>query len=140
MRYVCLFALLLPSLSAQDGAALYKARCASCHDAPAGRTPGLAAIKAMTAESIYASLSFGAMKTQAEGLSTAEIFALLGYIAPTGGAKPESPGAVTNTCKGGAAFSITDNSPQWNGWSPSVTNSRYQDARSAALAAAVDGK
>ena len=33
MRYVCLLVLTLPLLSAQDGAAIYKERCASCHDA-----------------------------------------------------------------------------------------------------------
>lgn len=136
MRYVCLLALLLPSLSAQDGAALYKARCASCHDAPTGRTPGLAAIKAMSAESIYSAVTAGAMKTQAAGLSTAEIFALIGYIAPTGGAKPEAPAAITPTCKNDSPFHLHANAPQWNGWSPSLTNSRYQDARSAGLPAA----
>ncbi len=36
MRYVCLLALILPALSAQDGAAIYKERCASCHDVPGG--------------------------------------------------------------------------------------------------------
>ena len=43
MRYVCLFVLMLPALSAQDGAAIYKERCASCHDMPAARVPSLAA-------------------------------------------------------------------------------------------------
>ena len=51
--------------------------------------PALSAIKAMSGEAIYIALTSGAMKTQAEGLSTAQIFALLGYIAPTGGASGE---------------------------------------------------
>jgi outer membrane protein assembly factor BamB len=53
MRYVCLLAFIMPVLSAQDGAAIYKERCASCHDAPEGRVPSLAAIKAMSGEAIY---------------------------------------------------------------------------------------
>ena len=70
MRYICLLALMLPPLSAQDGAAIYKERCAACHDAPKGRIPALSAIKAMSGEAIYAALTTGLMKTQAEGLST----------------------------------------------------------------------
>lgn len=136
MRYVCLLALLLPSLYAQDGAAIYKSRCASCHDTPTGHTPSLATIKAMSGEAIYTTLSSGVMKTQAEGLSTTDLFALIGYIAPTGGAKPESAAAIAPTCKGGAAFHVTANGPQWNGWSPSLTNSRFEDAAAAGLTAA----
>jgi polyvinyl alcohol dehydrogenase (cytochrome) len=102
MRYVCLFVLMLPVLSAQDGAAIYKERCASCHDTPAARVPSIAAIKAMSGEAIYIALNSGVMKTRAEGLSTADIFALLGYIAPTGGAPAAAP-AFTPTCKADAA-------------------------------------
>ena len=134
MRYVCLLAVILPVLSAQDGAAIYKERCASCHDAPQERVPSIAAIKAMSGEAIYVALTNGAMKGRAEGLSTAQIFALIGYIAPTGGAQA-APVSVTPTCKGDAPFRLAANSPQWNGWSPSVTNSRFQDKPFAGLAA-----
>jgi hypothetical protein len=85
MRYVCLLTLMIPILPAQDGGAIYKERCASCHDAPAGRVPALSAIKAMSGEAVYLALTSGSMKAMAEGLTTAQIFALLGYIAPTGG-------------------------------------------------------
>jgi polyvinyl alcohol dehydrogenase (cytochrome) len=135
MRYVCLFALILPLLPAQDGTSIYKERCAACHDAPEGRVPSITAIKAMSGESIYMALTSGVMKSRAEGLSTAQIFALLGYIAPTGGAHPAAP-SFTPTCKGDAAFRVDANSPRWNGWSTSVTNSRFQDAAAAGLAAA----
>jgi polyvinyl alcohol dehydrogenase (cytochrome) len=134
MRYVCLFALMLPVLHAQDAAAIYKERCASCHDTPLERVPSLAAIKAMSGEAIYIALSSGVMKSRAEGLSTADIFALIGYIAPTGGSHTEA-GAITATCKGDSAFRPAADSSQWNGWSPSVTNARFQDAASAGLAA-----
>jgi polyvinyl alcohol dehydrogenase (cytochrome) len=125
-------------LSAQDGAAIYKERCASCHDMPEGRTPPLSAIKAMTGEAVYTALTTGAMKTQAEGLQPPQLFALLGYIAPTGSASAPS---VTGTCAGdvspsSAAFTSAMNAPRWNGWSTSATNSRFQDARSAGLTAA----
>jgi len=82
------FTLLLLTMTglsqAQDGAALYKERCASCHDSPAGRTPSIGAIKQMTGEAVYAALTNGAMKSQASGLSTQEVISLLVYIAPAG--------------------------------------------------------
>lgn len=135
MRYVCLFALMLPMLSAEDGAAIYKERCAICHDAPQERVPPLAAIKAMSGEAIYAALTNGVMKSRAEGLSTPQIFALIGYIAPSGGAQP-TPATITPTCKSGGAYQFSPDAPQWNGWSPTLTNSRFQDAAGAKLAAA----
>jgi polyvinyl alcohol dehydrogenase (cytochrome) len=139
MRYVCLFVATMSVLSAQDGASIYKERCASCHDMPEGRVPSITAIKAMSGEAIYIALTNGSMKTRAEGLSTAQIFGLLGYIAPTGGTQTAPP-TFERTCKGDAAFKPTGDSPRWNGWSASVTNSRFQDAASAGLAAANVGK
>jgi polyvinyl alcohol dehydrogenase (cytochrome) len=145
MRYVCLFAvftlvLSTPALSAQDGAAIYKERCASCHELAEGRAPALSVIKAMSGEAIYAALTSGKMKTQAEGMGTAQIFTLLGYIAPTGNAAGESP-SLTRTCKTSpplrpGTYKATMSAPRWNGWSPTSTNSRFQDARGAGLSAA----
>jgi polyvinyl alcohol dehydrogenase (cytochrome) len=136
MRCAFLLAVILPILSAQDGAAIYKERCAKCHDMPAARVPSLATIKAMSGEAIYVALTNGLMKTQAEGLSTPELFALIGYIAPTGGTQAAAPPVFTPTCKSESAFHVAANSPQWNGWSTSATNSRFQDAASAGLTAA----
>jgi polyvinyl alcohol dehydrogenase (cytochrome) len=135
MRYVCLFSLMIPILSAQDGGAIYKERCAMCHDAPAGRVPALSAIKAMSGEAIYAALTSGSMKSRAQGLTMPQIFALIGYIAPTGGTQAAAP-KFERTCKGDAAFQPGADSSRWNGWSPSLTNARFQDARAAGLAAA----
>src|SRR5579884_780346 len=135
MRYACLFALTASLLRAQDGAAIYKQRCASCHDQPAGRVPALSAIKAMSGEAIYTALTQGTMQTQAKGLSTGEILALIAYIAPTGGSHA-APADLTPTCKSEAPFQIGPNMPQWNGWSTSPANSRFQDAAAAGITAA----
>ncbi len=142
MRHTCLplvmiVALSARVLSAQDGAAIYKERCASCHDAPEGRVPAISAIKAMSGEAIYVALTSGPMRTQAQGLSMAQIFALLGYIAPTGAANAPS---LERTCKEDSSTSVAAlksalNAPRWNGWSTSATNSRFQDAASAGLTA-----
>jgi polyvinyl alcohol dehydrogenase (cytochrome) len=129
-----------PVAPVADGAAIYKERCASCHDMPQGRVPALAAIKSMSGEAIYVALTSGAMKTQAQGMSIVQIFSLLGYVAPTGGAAADAP-SLARTCKPEATSTSADfkaamNAPRWNGWSTSVTNSRFQDASSAGLTAA----
>jgi len=144
MRHLCLSAVITLILftqfvSAQDGAAIYKERCASCHDASEARVPSLGSIKAMSGPAIYGTLTSGAMRTQAQGLSTSQIFALIGYIAPTGTTSASAPD-LTRTCKGDPSpglgiLKAAMNAPRWNGWSTSPTNSRYQDATSSKLAA-----
>lgn len=145
MRYVCLLAVIIlvlsaPVLSAQDGAAIYKERCASCHDMPESRAPALSAIKAMSGEAIFLALTSGKMKTQAEGLGITQIFGLLGYIAPTGNTAGTQGPSLARTCKTDAASDAVAmksalGAPRWNGWSTSTTNSRFQDAGSAGLTA-----
>ena len=139
MRYVCLFALATWTLWAQDGAAIYKERCALCHDTPAARVPSLATIKEKSGEAIYLALTRGVMQTQAAGLSSAQIIALITYIAPTGGAQAAAPD-ITATCGSQPAFQAAANTAQWNGWSTSLTNSRFQDAASAGLTASDLGR
>jgi polyvinyl alcohol dehydrogenase (cytochrome) len=46
---------------AQDGAALYKEHCASCHDAGADRAPRLDLLRAMPPQRILDALEFGSM-------------------------------------------------------------------------------
>src|SRR5579875_1384301 len=135
MRYVYLFLCTASLVCAQDGAAIYKARCASCHETPAPRVPALSAIREMSGEAIYLALTHGAMKTQAAGLSSAEIFAVISYIGPTGGthAPTETPAA---TCKGEPAAAAGRETAEWNGWSTSLTNSRFEDAAAAGFSAA----
>ncbi len=67
------------------------------------------------------------------------MFALIAYIA-RGGRTPAPTPAVTPTCKNSDASQFEANlsngsSPQWNGWSPDATNSRFQNAASAGLSA-----
>jgi polyvinyl alcohol dehydrogenase (cytochrome) len=133
MRYAWVLVLATTGLiKAQDGETLYKNRCASCHDSPEGRTPSIDSIRQMTGEAVYAALTNGAMKSQASGLSTQELISLLVYIAPAGGASAKP--AFEKSCTGNAPFK--PGASAWGGWSPSITNSRYQDAKAAGLAAA----
>jgi polyvinyl alcohol dehydrogenase (cytochrome) len=134
MRYAGLLILTLAGLvRAQDGEVLYKERCASCHDSPTGRAPSINAMRQMTAQAVYDSLTNGAMKAQTNGLSTQAVISLLVYLAPAGGAggKP----TFEKSCPADAP-SFAPSASAWGGWSPGVTNARYQGAQAAGLAAA----
>jgi polyvinyl alcohol dehydrogenase (cytochrome) len=136
MRYVCLIALFAGSVVwAQDGAAIYKERCASCHDSPAERVPSLNTIQRMSGEAIYQALTQGTMKTQASGLSSALLFSLIGYIAPTGETNAQAVTVPIRTCSSHPPLPVAVDGAEWNGWSTSVTNSRFQNAAAGGMSA-----
>src|SRR5690349_9324141 len=72
--YMCLCSLsgAVP-LPAQDGAALFKTHCATCHESgDPSRVPSRAVLKQMTPEQILTALEKGAMKVQGSERSRAE--------------------------------------------------------------------
>ena len=71
MRYLCLIAILVTAMPAraQEGAAVYKAHCASCHDVPAERVPSTSALRAKSMPQILASLQTGPMKVVGDTLT-----------------------------------------------------------------------
>src|SRR5258706_15666881 len=99
MRFAFLLALSAWTIFAQDGSAIYKARCAKCHDAGAARVPPFSALRAMNAGAILTSLETGVMKAEAAGMSSAERYSLVGYIAyPV--SKAGEPPPPTAFCSG----------------------------------------
>src|SRR5215470_462460 len=56
-----------------EGAELYKQKCAACHDEPQERVPPLFLIRRRSAEDVIQTLTGGAMKQQAAGLSVDQI-------------------------------------------------------------------
>jgi polyvinyl alcohol dehydrogenase (cytochrome) len=123
------------ALFAQDGAAVYKAHCASCHDMPTGRVPAFSALRAMTPALLVRALEGGVMKTQAEGLTSAERYALVGYIAIAQATKPASLPASAFCGTAAEAFPDPSKGPHWTGWSTDATNTRFQEAAGAGIAA-----
>src|SRR5947209_14423114 len=73
---------LIPLYAADpDGEALFKQRCATCHDgAPQPRMPLRTELSARTPEAIYRAMFEGAMKPQADGLSEAEGRAIATFV------------------------------------------------------------
>jgi len=123
-------------LCAQDGAALYKEICASCHEGGADRAPTREALRAMTPDRVLAALESGVMVTMTSRRSAAERRAIAEFVTGKSlsqkletGPKPEA------MCREGAG-QLTLAGPTWNGWGQNTSNTRFQEAAAAKLTAA----
>jgi polyvinyl alcohol dehydrogenase (cytochrome) len=118
------FAIALACFAAPpDGAALYKQRCAMCHDRSAEtRAPAPTALRQMSPENIVRSLESGIMKDQGALLSAVEKIGVAEFL--TG--KIGSTSQQSKTCASNSPFSLTG--PQWNGWGTDLSNTRFQPA------------
>jgi polyvinyl alcohol dehydrogenase (cytochrome) len=138
---LCSYAAFCPAPAlAQDGAALFNSYCASCHGASANgdsRAPGRDVLARLTPEQILQALEKGAMKTQAAERSRAQRRALAEYLSgkPLSG---EGPNLIPKSafCAGRTdTFRGSLDSPAWNGWGVTITNSRFEPAEAARLTA-----
>jgi polyvinyl alcohol dehydrogenase (cytochrome) len=112
------------------GEAVYKQRCAGCHDQANSRIPPRTALNQMPAARIKRALDFGAMMTVAYPMSRDEREAVAAYLGTNAPAVVFPPSAYC--ADRGATVSARPKS-FWNGWSPSSNNSRYQTAEAAGL-------
>lgn len=130
-------ALLVPaSLMAQtpppSGEALYKRRCAACHDNADGRTPPREALQALTPSRILRALDFGSMMTVAYALRRDEREAVARFLGRPG---PDPVPPASAFCSD-RAVRLPMSAPGWNGWSPAHDNTRFSPAATAGLTAA----
>src|ERR1700692_3027243 len=112
------------------GEAVYKQRCAGCHEQANPRIPPRTALNQMPATRIKRALDFGAMMTVAYPLSRDEREAVAAYLGTSAPAITYPPGAY---CAKRRANVSDRPKSSWNGWSPGSTNSRYQSAEAAGL-------
>ena len=124
---------------AVDGAAIFQAVCAHCHDRELPRMPSRAALKDKKPEDIFTTISAGIMAPYARGLGSAERRAVaeyasgksLGEFASGAAAMPASA-----YCKTPIAQPLAHIDSGWNGWGNDLANSRFQTAARAGLSAA----
>jgi polyvinyl alcohol dehydrogenase (cytochrome) len=136
---VCGVAATAASAQTPNGAAIYKDRCASCHEPGAGaeatRAPMRETLRSRTVPQIIATLDpGGSMAANATGLSTAEKQAVAAFLSGTAATAAADPTA--GACPSGGALPDLASLPMWNGWGSDTANSRFQDAKSAGLTAA----
>ncbi len=108
-----------------DGEALYKARCAGCHDGkPQPRMPERAELTAKSPEFVFGALSSGAMMVQAAGLDEADERAIARYITgkefSTAAAAPMAGQCTTPA----PPLKMVDG--DWSGWGGDPNNTHFQ--------------
>ncbi|MBS0366905.1 MAG: PQQ-binding-like beta-propeller repeat protein [Proteobacteria bacterium] len=109
--------------AAAEGAALYSTHCAACHDHPVDRIPPKVFISTTrTAEDVIDTLTLGAMRTQAEGLSAVQIQALAVYL--TGKQPAPRAAADANLCQKPPAVGPAS-AGDWRSWGRDPVNSRF---------------
>ncbi|HET7259060.1 MAG TPA: PQQ-binding-like beta-propeller repeat protein, partial [Candidatus Acidoferrum sp.] len=116
------------------GEALFKQRCAACHEGGVPKAPNRAALKQMSAENVRFALLTGSMRVQGMGLSAAEISAIAQYLTGKLPDKEQLP-AEAFCPAGAAAFSDLLAKPHWNGWGVNLEQHRFQPAEQAQLSA-----
>jgi polyvinyl alcohol dehydrogenase (cytochrome) len=131
-----IFLVLAPSAWGQGratGEALYRERCAQCHDAGLGRAPQIEALRQIPGRRIWLALMTGTMSVQAEGLTREQIDDLIRYLA---GTSPPTPAAApVATCPTpGRPLVDPLAEPHWNGWGVNPLQHRFQPAAMARLA------
>jgi polyvinyl alcohol dehydrogenase (cytochrome) len=117
-------------------AAAYQANCAACHDAGVPRAPDRDALRSMAPEQILAALESGPMISMALTLAADERRSLAEFLAgrPLSSPLELVPAAAAMCAKGAAPVALRG--AQWQGWGVSPTNTRFQDAHAAGIAAA----
>jgi polyvinyl alcohol dehydrogenase (cytochrome) len=112
------------------GEAVYREYCASCHDHPAPRVPPRSALQALSVARILRTLDGGVMMRIAYGLQRNQREAVANYL---GKASDDTAPPASAFCTD-RKFSLSENArPSWTGWSPSLSNDRFQPAAAASL-------
>ncbi len=113
-----------------SGEAVYREYCASCHDHPGPRIPPRSALQALSAARILRTLDAGVMMRVAYGLQRNQREAVANYL----GKASDDIAAPASAFCADRQFSLSENAqPGWTGWSPSLSNDRFQPAGGASL-------
>jgi polyvinyl alcohol dehydrogenase (cytochrome) len=130
-RLLFAFLILLgPLAAAPSGEAVFKQRCASCHDSGDPRIPRRDDLKKLTVATITRTLDFGLMASISSAMRRDERDAVAAFLGIPGGNAPPPAKAFCAD----RSVKIDDHAKAvWNGWSPSLANTRYQSADVAGL-------
>jgi polyvinyl alcohol dehydrogenase (cytochrome) len=121
----------------ESGWATFQTRCSICHSNPGpNQGPTAEAIRLMTPEKIFESLSTGKMKKEGEALSEIERRRTAEFMSgrPMGSSKAGAADLMPNKCRTNPTMNNIN--AGWIGWGFDAGNTRFQPARGAGLTAA----
>ncbi len=121
--------------AAASGEEVFKQRCAGCHEQNNPRIPSVEVLHRTPAASILRTLNWGVMGNVAYTMTIAEREAVASYLGTHDAPAAIPPAAY---CADRAVRFVANSKaelqqPQWNGWSPSADNARYQSFQAAKL-------
>ena len=123
----------------RDGEQIYTQVCARCHDSNLPQILTAAPIQEYAADRIYEAMTFGFMVREAAGLSKDEKRAVAEYVSgsPVGSLRPPLDQIPQSAyCSAGdRASDDALSGPTWNGWSPDLSNTRFQPTAAAGMTA-----
>ena len=124
--------------AAQDGGALYKELCSSCHDTAVDRAPSREALRAMSPQRILESMEAGPMVAMTQLRTAQERRAIAEFASGRSFGTPFSiapaPKAMCTTGRG--TFTLNPGSALWTGFGQNASNARFQEASGAGITAA----
>jgi polyvinyl alcohol dehydrogenase (cytochrome) len=148
MTYMCLLAGIIccaiSNAAAQDevvmvteappaaGEQVYLKRCARCHDQEGSRAPSKEALQKLSAKRIMRTLDFGLMMAVAYPINRADRDAVANYL---GTNVEEAPLPTSAFCAANVGIMTGPAKDSWGGWSPDISNARYQSAANAGITA-----
>src|SRR5437867_1872932 len=112
------------------GEAVYKQRCAGCHEQTNPRIPPRSSLTQMPASRILSTLDFGVMMTVAYPMSRDEREAVAAYLGTD--SRGISFPASAYCADRNVTISAKPKS-SWNGWSSDANNARFQSVEAAGL-------
>jgi polyvinyl alcohol dehydrogenase (cytochrome) len=120
--------------AAPSGEEVFKQRCAGCHEQNNPRIPRVEALHRIPAARILRTLNWGVMGNVAYTMSIAQREAVASYLGTSAPAIAMPPTAFcADRTVRFSPENVKIQQPQWNGWSPSSNNDRFQGAGAALL-------
>lgn len=127
------------SMGTESGFAVFQTKCMGCHGNPAmaDRAPSPETLRQMAPEKIYEALTTGPMKTQGSSLSDDQRKMVAVFMSGKtfGAAQQGDAKNMPNRCEANPPMADPAAGTRWNGWSPDVTNSRFQTTKGAGFTA-----
>jgi polyvinyl alcohol dehydrogenase (cytochrome) len=123
----------------ETGIGTFQTHCMGCHGNPqVPQAPAPDTIRQMTPERIYEALTTGPMKPQGDQLTDDQRKMLATFLSgrPLGSLKAGDAKDMPNHCPSNPPLADPASASEWNGWSPDVTNTRFQTAKAAGFSAA----
>jgi polyvinyl alcohol dehydrogenase (cytochrome) len=124
-------ACLLRAAAPEAGDAVFKQRCAGCHEQNNPRIPTRETLQKMPAARILRTLNYGAMMNVAYTMSISQREAVANWLGTAGNGDQAPPASAF--CSDRSVRIAANPKLQWNGWSPASENTRFQTAEQAGL-------